>query len=379
MPDVDPIETLSDRILAKELVFFVGAGFSIDSERLTASRLMIRLALRFKAMVDCLLNFSKIEGHTLAPFESELADFTGKLKRTFNLKHTCTTAFDCRNRCWDNDVTNQCDFDQLAIEYYAANDWFCTAFQRLLVIGSELSDVDIKNLIDDISKQEKQLNIGNIESRLLMPIEKCMFTWAQRDQEKEVGKRNAGKALFLDTLGFADETVMSGQSMAKGRALEKSFRDKLFPRHFVLARLAREGFCATTITTNYDLLLEGAWRQTGFRFSQESNDELEKLMPEATIPRMARIASAHDFQSFAKSSNTSMIVKVHGCCETYRKIRSSTLDPKVELKPESDWQDYMRAIVFTYREIQNWRSDSWSRDYLANLQRTRSKIVLGGN
>lgn len=34
-------------------------------------------------------------------------------------------------------------------------------------------------------------------------------------------------------------------------------------------------------------------------------------------------------------------------------------------------------MVFTYREIQNWREDSWTRDHLATTQRTRSVAFVG--
>ena len=175
MTDADQIENLSQRILAKELVFFVGAGFSIDSEGLSASRLMIRLSLRFKAMIDCLLRLAKTEGHVLEKYEDELARFPDKLKKTFDLKHTCTTAFDCPSRCWDRDIPNQCDFNKLAVEYYAANDWFCATFQRLLQIGSELTSAKIGKLIEDISEQEMKLNPGRkIEKHPSVPVECCM-------------------------------------------------------------------------------------------------------------------------------------------------------------------------------------------------------------
>src|SRR5262245_20730706 len=34
-------------------------------------------------------------------------------------------------------------------------------------------------------------------------------------------------------------------------------------------------------------------------------------------------------------------------------------------------------MVFTYREIRNWCQDSWARDFLATLQRTRTVAFLG--
>src|SRR5258707_6993424 len=34
-------------------------------------------------------------------------------------------------------------------------------------------------------------------------------------------------------------------------------------------------------------------------------------------------------------------------------------------------------MVFTYREIQNWRQDSWAADYLRTLLRTRTVVFCG--
>ena len=41
------------------------------------------------------------------------------------------------------------------------------------------------------------------------------------------------------------------------------------------------------------------------------------------------------------------------------------------------WKDYLPSIVFTYREIQNWRKDSWSRDLVTTLLRTRTMVLCG--
>src|SRR5262249_14929684 len=35
------------------------------------------------------------------------------------------------------------------------------------------------------------------------------------------------------------------------------------------------------------------------------------------------------------------------------------------------------TMVFTFREIQNWREDSWSRDFLRTLMRTRTVAFAG--
>ncbi|MCA9200865.1 MAG: SIR2 family protein, partial [Planctomycetales bacterium] len=125
------------------------------------------------------------------------------------------------------------------------------------------------------------------------------------------------------------------------------------------------------ITTNYDLLLEGAWRESGFEWDDHQKDKGSSFqqMPRVPIPNMARISSPHDFQLHGKAVGTSLIVKVHGCADKYRTVRNAS--------DVSLWRNYLRSIVFTYREIQNWRTDSWSRDFLATTQRTRAVAFSG--
>lgn len=369
----DSVKNLSARILSREVVFFIGSGFSIDSEWNTARRLMIRLVLRMRALLACLLEIAKYDNSKIHKFESILAAYPDNFRKTFDLQHTCTTNFDCKSRCWDSNVFSHCDFDKLAVEYYAANDWFCAVFQRLLAIGGELDDLD--QLIKSVTDKEHVLNSTRLEKTALRPIDKQLFRWAKSIHEPI--SREAGKALFLDTLGFADEQVMGGSAFAQDEDLEILYRNKLMPRHYVLARLAREGFCPLAITTNYDLLLEGAWRQSGFPIDDPWSSE--PVSPNTS--KMARVASPHDFQTHGKAVNTSLVVKVHGCAEAYRKIRKQAIenlgDDKSDVEHFDRWRSYMRSIVFTYREIQNWRKDSWSRDFLANLQRTRTVVFAG--
>ena len=62
------------------------------------------------------------------------------------------------------------------------------------------------------------------------------------------------------------------------------------------------------------------------------------------------------------------VIKIHGDVATYRRLRKCH---------PGGLQDYLRAIVFTYREIQNWREDSWSRDLLTTLLRTNTMVFCG--
>ena len=60
-------------------------------------------------------------------------------------------------------------------------------------------------------------------------------------------------------------------------------------------------------------------------------------------------------------------MKIHGCAERYR----------LEKQTKERWSAYLPSIVFTYREIQNWRKDSWSRDLVSTLLRTRTMVLCG--
>jgi hypothetical protein len=74
----------------------------------------------------------------------------------------------------------------------------------------------------------------------------------------------AGKALFLETLGSCNESVMGGRGMSPDLELVLlAATPKLRFRHNVLAWLAAEGLCPTLVTTNYDLLIECAYRLAG--------------------------------------------------------------------------------------------------------------------
>ena len=65
----------------------------------------------------------------------------------------------------------------------------------------------------------------------------ALDTFKQRDPY-------CGKALFLDTMGFANEMVMGGAARApEVERVAQSYAGKLRPRHHALARLAREGAC----------------------------------------------------------------------------------------------------------------------------------------
>src|SRR5262249_15907027 len=99
---------LANRILRGDVVFFVGSGFSIDSEGNSAPRLMRRLLIRLIAMANVVGSAG----------EEILAD----VRRTFSVSAGEPGKFPFS----ENEVK------QLANRYYEANEWFCRVFADLL-------------------------------------------------------------------------------------------------------------------------------------------------------------------------------------------------------------------------------------------------------
>ena len=388
------LRSLSERIYRREVVFFVGAGCSIDSEGNSARRLMMRLVIRFRAMLDTVLSHQNFDETKF----SDIGGLASRFETTFGLKatkdgKTFSTLFSIAklNAASPEECETTLNLldkavGKLAFQYYESNDWFCSVYQRLLFVLGEIQKTNYRNLIKKINTIEEDYRkltanknpiASPLDSVAFEPIDPILMKWAINEEDQSLGR--SGKALFLDTLGFADEQLMGGKPQARGKELASSFTHKLLPRHHVMARFAREGLCPTVITTNYDMLLDGAWRTAGFQFQF---DELE-YGPRVPIPCLARIATPHDYQVFGKAVDTALLVKVHGCADQYRAVRKRALDEqngkKINLSSPAmrKWAKYLDSVVFTYREIQNWRSDSWSRDLLANLQRTRSVAFVG--
>ncbi|MBF0309318.1 MAG: SIR2 family protein [Magnetococcales bacterium] len=161
--------------------------------------------------------------------------------------------------------------------------------------------------------------------------------------------REKGKVEFLNTMGFKDDEVMrGGYHNEQYDEVDQCYRNRLLPRHHVLARLAREGLTPILITTNYDMLLEGAYRLSDMEHDKEHGFTV--------------INSPHRFFEKGHGHRTALLAKIHGCAYRYRNACEN---------PE-ELSEYLPSIVFTYREIQNWRQDAWSRDFLHTMLRTRT-------
>jgi hypothetical protein len=335
---LEKYEHLIGRILAGEVVFFVGAGFSLDSEGNTAQRLIARLLARFVAVT----NYLGATGE----------DLQNGLRRTFKLKD--------KEKIMTEGVVGG-----LASRYYDINDWIISAFETLVTTLAKLADWELA--VRTIHEEETELLRNcplqdKVDPVGLRPIP-LTDLWPLPEHAR-------GKALFLETMGFNDPAIMAGDPATKDlEQVMGDYRGIVRDRHRVLARLAREGLCPLLLTTNYDLLLEGACRLAGFEvppFGNEDAGDLESLKPPATYDRLYRVGAPVDFFRRGAAFRSALLVKIHGCANRYRLERAT-----------SDWCNYLPSIVFTYREIQNWRKDSWSRDLVSTLLRTRTMVLCG--
>lgn len=349
---------LSRRVLSGEVVFFVGAGFSLDSEGNSAKRLIRRLMIRFEAMTRHLAQ-AQLDGVPDAgAIRRHAIELRRSLRRTFDLPGTADL----------DPVSTEDNLKILAVSYYTFNDWICSAFTEILADCKRISPgADLKPL------RKVWAEILEIERQLLRPGDGAQELDAVDLDEPDLAgllkltENDRGKALFLDTMGFANEKIMGGPLLHKPLDMTpRSWTDRVLDRHQVLARLAREGLCPTILTTNYDLLLEWAFRLSGLQ-PRDVHDP-RRLLPPTTFQNLTRISEATEFFGRGSAFRSALIAKIHGCSNTYRDNKGRT--------PE-DWQAYLRSMVFTFREIQNWREDDWSRDFLRTLLRTRTLVFCG--
>ncbi len=375
------LENLAERIYQGQVVFFIGAGFSLDSEGLSAFRLMLRLLARFDAFSWVLARIAIPESRALQDAAARASELRGVLRDTFELaSDERLDPADAFARPLDEDrLTNGDDAWKLATDYYRANDWFCSAFGTLLDLADRVS-VDWSA----ITERERVLLAA---SPVRGQVEQLMAIDASLLAGHAIAER--GKALFVDTLGFADPEVMAGRPHAPSVSeVARSYAEpghRLRPRHQVLARWAREGLCMVLLTTNYDLLLEGAYRLAGFACRRSDEPGIDPELPPllTDVSHFSRIGEAVEFFRFGNTHRSVLIAKIHGCAERYRELRGALVEARASADEarlraaRAAFANYLPAVVFTFREIQNWRRDAWSRDLLANLLRTRSMVFCG--
>jgi hypothetical protein len=367
----DRTARLADRVLDGEVVFFIGSGFSIDSEGNSASRLVGRLLAGLLAMGTSLEDDARNRNQA-----SALLDGLGQVFGLAGAKRPGAAARQPA-LCMTN-----ANLALLAREYYNFNDW---AVSALGVLSDEL--------LDRPEPQRSRLarRIERLGTFLLTLVgDKVPLDPIECDALHSFGTDAAarGKALFLDIMGFANSSIMAGTPYESNvERVASSYQARLRPRHHALARLAREGLAAALVTTNYDLLLEGAYRLAGF-VERENADPAPDGIPADRVPRFSRIAGANQFFTSGTGYRTALLLKIHGCAQAYRNARSEQIKSLMDATstgPEAQplaqkpnpWSGYLPALVFTYREIQTWRADAWSRDLIRTLLRTHTLALCG--
>lgn len=372
----DVLERLVQRLLAGEVAFFIGSGFSLDSEPHNGtSRLLSRLFARLLAM-SWVLSEDAADEHARECARRRLDG----LVEMFDLSASETRPFR---------IATHANLEKLAREYYVFNDWTCSTFSELLPLVDR-SARRRSAMIRQISALEGAL-LGNLdpEATPLPEIELPPET---------LPSPVAGKILFLETLGFRDPRCWRGDPTAdESTGFLGSYRGLLRPRHRALACWAREGLTPVVLTTNYDLLLEGAYRAAGFELvlsnddgndrhpTQDARSDRERTLCDSGSRYQRAVVVAGDLQFFESGDAhlLARIVKIHGCVTRYREAWPSPESPGVHgsgAQPADRWkplQTYLPSVVYTYREIQNWREDSWSRDYLRTLIRTNTLVFAG--
>jgi hypothetical protein len=375
------IQRLAQRISAGEVVFFVGAGFSLDSEGNTAKVLIARLLVRFEALCEVLRHHGQPDRRT------QVCKLQRGLRHTFRLG-TPPDDENAVNDLFDAQIGQH--LTTLAQSYYQINEWCCAAFDELLRLlcieqpaefVQETAAAEARLCDALLSHQPKlaPLRVGALQLELLLPFWRhCDATPSKRSE-----RAAAGKVLFLDTMGFDDPQVMGGAPMARDLdAVIAGAAGRLAPRHHALAWLAAEGLCPVLVTTNFDLLLESAYRLAGLvpwnapAAAWRDGDpqvlgEMALRVPQnRRYSHFARIADAWQFFRHGQAPRAAQLYKIHGCVEAYRIARRVALH-------EPDGHALLRTMVFTFREIQNWREDTWSRDYLNTLLRTKTIVFSG--
>lgn len=410
---------LAKHISQGQVVFFIGAGFSVDSEGNTANILIARLVARFEALCKIVEESAAISSEAKREFKK----LYGRLQGQFGLQPIQNSDSNTDN------ISSFCHSDnieKLSKEYYQINDWFCSAFSQMLQSGKIIDDSK-KCLLPCGELHRKEVEILNAYFKSVKEKKTKYaedFDASEHLQEVKLtdylllSEKQRGKALFLDTMGFNDPRIMRKYTSDRRHPNQNPVQ-KLFPRHHLLGQWAKEGVMPVLVTSNYDLLLEGGYLGAGNALKIASNTT------HPNQPAFCTVSQPNEFFVHGHGFNQSLIVKIHGCTESYRRYRAESLlthfvNTDAQLKTSnvekilkrlkasdlysitthlralddkqlSDlieiakrdcsqpcaWEKYLKSMVFTYREIQNWRADKWSQDYLQTLLRTRKMVFMG--
>ena len=384
------LQALAGRIRQGEVVFFVGAGFSIDSEKMSSKEILWRLWIRLEALCHVV---DRIKAPSTPGKET-----WGRFQRTF-MRHSKREPGLLKGSPHSCHVPGEIEW--MAPKYYEINDRLCDAFGTLLVQaaqepgGGQDWATLLRDTEDKLLANARKIPRNTSPDRKPSDIPHWVMDWARDpavcSSTHASDVRALGKLVLMATFGFFDDQVLAGvchgteegiehtESLAKPEKVSKMYDRRLLPRHHVLARLAREGFCPTLITTNFDMLLEGALRLSGLEADTEAHKDPKKegkalgASLSLQIPYYDVISSPVAFYRRGKAYRTATLLKIHGCAGQARALAGAKGGNPV-------WEQlkaYLPQVVYTYREIQNWRADHWTADLLRTLLRTRTLVFAG--
>ncbi len=342
----DQLERLAELLRAGGVVFFVGSGFSIDSEGTSARRLLGRVLARLVAL-----------GHEVAHVSEVGRSVLHSLKTTFDIEgdvgHPAT-------------LVSSDTISGLTSDYFMFNDWATSALDRLLREITPGGDAPDGSLVP-AATAAFCATVSTFENHLLAMLgDRVPLPPLPIADLAAFPTHRRGKALFLESVGFDQERkLMAGRTAAPLADVVSDYRQRIFPRHRVLARLAAEGLSPILVTTNFDLLLEGGYRLEGMEVLP---NEPAADLPTGRYRAFSVVADAGQFFERGSGQRAALLVKIHGCVDAYRAARNAS---------PAEWEAYLPSVVFTYREIQNWRQDAWSRDLLRTLLRTHTVAFCG--
>lgn len=452
---------LAERIRRGEVVFFVGAGFSIDSEGMSAGVIVRRLWIRLEGLCELCWDRGgeQVWREFWATFSLNRYDGIGfgRRVRRWALMHSRpASAHEPHRRAKTHAI------DDISSRYYELNEWLCKAYGRLLRLASRKDEQPepYESFREALVQYEYTLSQhpdawGELPSAIradLYGLAQRAFgkaddpLWSMTDKTFQLGK-----LVLMASFGFWDKAAMAGRCReaehlrGHGRresdnhakeAIEHAVRDRLRLRHHVLARLAREGYCPTLVTTNFDMLLEEAMHASGLEAEPHGGDGGMGMghgpdrIAEAfslQVPYYDVISDPHAFYLRGKAFKTAVLLKIHGCAGRVRSLpieeakaspkegeprpspggaaaaakegrlhpspiegeKASPKDGEPHLLPDEaadsakegrlhpSLATYLRQVVYTYREIQNWRQDHWTADFLRTLLRTRALVFAG--
>lgn len=391
---LNALASVVETVSAGRTLMFVGSGVSIDNEGTDARMLMGALLLRLTAFHEVLCVSRAVLGVAAATdaMDEIWKSFAGFLWMKPSAIATAPAP----------DVLVVSSLSSMAEQYYEVNEWFCEAFGELIKALDGVADTTVGLLSVLVAAEERRLfrtlhaKLAGGTITLANPQRLSLafyigFAYTLRAIRHEGGQpyTTAGKALFLDTLGFAGSDIMGGEpggtnrTMVRNSYLKVGGADRLLPRQHALARLAREGLLPVLLTTNFDTLVEGAYRLNGFR----ANDPA--CLEEG--PTVYVITQRRQYFDWGAGPDGARVLKIHGCVRAYGQVRASAEPdlsrlcgspvgaPVLDSQRESarEMRRALAAIVYTYREIQHWRDDAWSRDLLRSLIRTHDVVFMG--